>query len=1560
MNKKTLLDFLEYLKNFSQLRYIPVADIESNKSQYEEIIWFSEIPNNKFISHIFSQDNNKHDYLLKIKKPEEPIKPSFNITSTEINKWAIIHETDTSISVDLKRSIMENGKEVSLENMPNILDIYTKYIDTTFKEEKEKYEVALANYKTKHEVYTRSQQIYRKLFTIANKREKFPEEYQLVLAIGLFSFRNPQVQIYRHILTQQISISHSFINNHSEIIIQVNNEELPQVETDFIRHYSDLFDSHKLSEVSNKLTTFFQPQQDEEYINDLTTLEEDKLGEFISQLHPDGLFQSIISKSKREDNHLPLLTYSPAIIFRRNNTRNLINLYQKIIDQVDLCAQTPENFNILTSKNSHKEPSPEEEYSVDPIYFPKDYNDEQENTLYKIKDHQAVLVKGPPGTGKSHTISNLISHYLATNKKILVTAYTQRALEVLKDKIPEEIRELTVSYLNNDTQSKADLTKSINLIIDKTEKENLSSLKKQIKKNEKVLESNQELLEKSYEDYYDLQRIIYLDQNLNFQYRGKISEIAKKIRDERQIFSWYKDTYHDYDNNDKQNILKRTKVFFNKNQEFIILPQDDLLDELPNESLIIPLEELKKYHSIKNQLKNDYENYEISWTVESEKIENLYNLACSLQKSFQVYTSINFDYKEEILNFFNSNSLNQLEERIRNTKDILKDIQTNQNYFQKEKKSIQELKIFNNERIEANASILLEYFKQDTNLRSLFFKLQRPFFPKYIKSVLKTIDSFNINNRPCTYSNDIVVFKKYLSIKISINNILKIWGINPSNIENLNIAYKIQFLKNHLEKTIEIKNSFTEIKRLLFEIYNTNGVPSLQLNTEDINSFMKDITYLSLANKLQRINEKTDSAIEYLSANQLHIVKQDLIDSLRTNDIQLYDTSLKKLRQLALLQEEYQAFLQEADALREYLPHLIDDIFSENITINHIKQLSKAFILTEAQVKLADLIADNNVQNNRLKEDIKRAEIRKKDITKSLINQKSWANIINKLRNDRELSISIKDWVASIEKMGKSPKSQSYKKYSSIAREKMEKCKEVVPCWIMPLYKVAETINPHHNMFDIIIIDEASQLGPEALFLFYITKKIVIVGDDKQTSPEYVGVNTNSMDEDLNRLLANDLHRENFNIGNSLFDIGKIYCPASVSLREHFRCMPEIIEFSNSNYYRPDDQTLYPLKQFSEKRLSPLESHYCPNAFVEGDKANIHNDVEAQAIVNKIASLIKLDEYQKKTFGVIVLQGTSQAEKIEQLLLQFIPEDEIINRKIVCGNSASFQGDERDVIMLSLVTAPNHRRSALTKNQDKRRFNVAGSRAKEQLWIFHSVELKDLLNQEDQRYLILHHIMNYQSKNHTRKDPVINYGTGASPLPFSSWFETEVYNLLVQNSIPAIPKYSVVKDKYIIDLVAVASGASKIAIDCFDLTSQDYHLSEVQQKEKIVKNVKQARVLSRCGWIYIQIKDYEFYMDQDQAITPLEESINQIEEDYIQLTKQTNVLLSKRFRILYLDNQQIFEYRIVRKISESSIHDSIIKINFDSPLAKTIMNAKKEEVLYIIGTKTLIKVLDIY
>ena len=99
------------------------------------------------------------------------------------------------------------------------------------------------------------------------------------------------------------------------------------------------------------------------------------------------------------------------------------------------------------------------------LYFPLPYNQEQETIIEMLERAPGVAVQGPPGTGKTHTIANIICHYLATGRKVLITSKREHALEVLQSKIPEEVRHLTVALLSGDKEGMRQFQASIEAII---------------------------------------------------------------------------------------------------------------------------------------------------------------------------------------------------------------------------------------------------------------------------------------------------------------------------------------------------------------------------------------------------------------------------------------------------------------------------------------------------------------------------------------------------------------------------------------------------------------------------------------------------------------------------------------------------------------------------------------------------------------------------------------------------------------------------------------------------------------------------------------------------------------------------------------------------------------------------------------------------------------------------------------------------------------------------------------------------------------------------------------
>lgn len=115
------------------------------------------------------------------------------------------------------------------------------------------------------------------------------------------------------------------------------------------------------------------------------------------------------------------------------------------------------NFRGLSSRGSSHG-------KIEELYFPLPYNEEQVTIIQRLEKAAGVAVQGPPGTGKTHTIANVICHYLATGRRVLITSRGEPALEVLQSKIPEEVRALTVALMTSDREGVRQFQASIEAI----------------------------------------------------------------------------------------------------------------------------------------------------------------------------------------------------------------------------------------------------------------------------------------------------------------------------------------------------------------------------------------------------------------------------------------------------------------------------------------------------------------------------------------------------------------------------------------------------------------------------------------------------------------------------------------------------------------------------------------------------------------------------------------------------------------------------------------------------------------------------------------------------------------------------------------------------------------------------------------------------------------------------------------------------------------------------------------------------------------------------------------
>ncbi|NTW55407.1 MAG: DUF559 domain-containing protein, partial [Chlorobaculum sp.] len=405
-------------------------------------------------------------------------------------------------------------------------------------------------------------------------------------------------------------------------------------------------------------------------------------------------------------------------------------------------------------------------------------------------------------------------------------------------------------------------------------------------------------------------------------------------------------------------------------------------------------------------------------------------------------------------------------------------------------------------------------------------------------------------------------------------------------------------------------------------------------------------------------------------------------------------------------------------------------------------------------------------------------------------------------------------------------------------------------------------------------VDEASQCGFESLPLLYMAKKILVVGDDKQISPEAEGVKLDAVTQLINQYLYDFEHKASFNINRSLFDHAELrYSSGYIVLREHFRCMPEIIRFSNDLCY--SDTPLIPLRQYGKDRLPPLEHVFVSGGHREGSNNRTINRPEAEAIVNRIAEMCDDSRYDDKTMGVVVLQGEAQAALIENQLLEHLGAEEMERRRLVCGNPYSFQGDERDIMFLSLVAASNERIGPLTKAADERRFNVAASRARDMMVLFHSVTSNDL-SASCLRKQLLDFFENTRLKQDVgigidrekleRRAAHDNRGVVKPPPPFDSWFEVDVALELLRKDFAVHAQHEVAGKR--IDLV-VEGGQARLAVEC---DGDHWHGADRYEDD-----MQRQRQLERCGWEFFRVRESAFYANKESALAGLWQALEERE-----------------------------------------------------------------------------------
>lgn len=427
-------------------------------------------------------------------------------------------------------------------------------------------------------------------------------------------------------------------------------------------------------------------------------------------------------------------------------------------------------------------------------------------------------------------------------------------------------------------------------------------------------------------------------------------------------------------------------------------------------------------------------------------------------------------------------------------------------------------------------------------------------------------------------------------------------------------------------------------------------------------------------------------------------------------------------------------------------------------------------------------------------------------------------------------------------------------------RQVLPRCKALIPVWIMPLARVFENFTIDQRKFDVLIVDEASQVKIYGLAALFLAKKCIIVGDDKQVSPTFFRVSDEQQMAVINKYKSSLSLPSFYNLEKSLYDLAKVDY-SSIMLREQFRCVPEIINFCNLQFY---DNRIKILRDATSSQLMPaMLEYYVPDGQrdeLPGKSRDKTNYIEALHTVALLKACFDDPAYAHKSFGVIVMLGSEQIEVIEALISQYIPLAEQQQHELRCGVPAEFQGDERDVILMCLVDSlaldAGKDDTLFTLNHRKKidvgqRYNVAVSRARDQLWVVTSIDKNHELKPEDIRFQLLSYAQDPAA--YMRESSALDRSIEANS---ESDFEKRMAFCLKKLGYNFEQQYHV--GSYRLDFV-VKYQNHQIALEC---DGDCYHSSASQ----VAHDLERQTVLERLGWRFVRIRGSQFYRNPKPTI----------------------------------------------------------------------------------------------
>ncbi len=449
-----------------------------------------------------------------------------------------------------------------------------------------------------------------------------------------------------------------------------------------------------------------------------------------------------------------------------------------------------------------------------------------------------------------------------------------------------------------------------------------------------------------------------------------------------------------------------------------------------------------------------------------------------------------------------------------------------------------------------------------------------------------------------------------------------------------------------------------------------------------------------------------------------------------------------------------------------------------------------------------------------------------------------------------------------------------HKPVRKLLEEAPEVMTSLAPCFMMSPLSVAQYLSPNQALFDVVIFDEASQITVwDAVGSIARGQQVIVTGDPKQMPPtNFFARSDDDPDGDI------DAQGDLESILDEMLGAG---IPRR-TLNLHYRSRKEsLIAFSNARYY-DNELITFPAPNVAERGVRLVR----PDGFYARGKAR-HNEGEAKAIVNEVLRRLTHPDpaIHKLSIGVVTF-NSEQQNLIENLLdearskqpeIEWAFSREHTIEPVFVKNLETVQGDERDVILFSVTYGPDQSGHVtmnfgpLNREGGERRLNVAMTRSRSEMLVFSTLspEHIDLSRTQARAVADLKHFLEYAENGKSALGSAVFGSVG----DFESPFEAAVARELRMKGWQVHPQVGV--SAYRIDLGIVhpdQSGRYLAGIEC---DGAMYHSSAfARERDKI-----RQQVLEGLGWTLFRIWSTDWWTNKAGALEKVHNALCRHLED---------------------------------------------------------------------------------